>query len=67
MKGKIISWDEDKKFGFIKGENGEKYFLHASEVKDKNALKKIVKDKQVYFDFKKTDRRLRAIEVRIAK
>ncbi len=67
MKGKIISWDEDKKFGFIKGENGEKYFLHASEIKDKNALKKIVKDKQVYFDFKKTDRRLRAIEVRIAK
>lgn len=67
MKGRIISWDEDKKFGFIKGNDGKKYFLHASEVKDKISLKKIEKNKEVYFDFKETDRRLRAIEVKISK
>ncbi len=67
MKGKIISWDEKKKFGFIQDENGIKYFLHASEVKDKKSISKFERHKTVYFDFKKTDRRLRAIEIRIAK
>lgn len=67
MKGHVVSWNEEKKFGFIKDENGVKYFLHASQIKDKNSLKKIKPHDLVYFKSKETDQKLRAIEVKIAK
>ena len=32
MKGKIISFNKERLFGFIMGENGKKYFFHTSNV-----------------------------------
>ncbi len=63
MIGKIISWDNRKNFGFIKGENGETYFLHNSEIKDKESMSKFRSQTKLNFDFKATKRGLRAIDV----
>lgn len=67
MKGKIISWDTEKEYGFIKDKDGNKFFLHKSEVKDKNSLKHFKINSKVFFKQKATSRGMRAIEVKLDK
>lgn len=33
MVGKVISYNATKRFGYIRGDDGEEYFVHESEVK----------------------------------
>ncbi|WP_165311115.1 cold-shock protein [Vibrio ziniensis] len=50
MKGKLVSYVHDKKYGFVKGEDGESYFFHASSLIDKTNESKLVKGVIVEFD-----------------
>jgi cold shock CspA family protein len=62
MKGFLISWDIDKGFGFIKGDDNQSYFLHKSEIK-KEELSNIKIKSIVEFETKATSKGMRAIKV----
>jgi len=34
-QGKLVYWNNQRKFGFIRGDDKNKYFIHCSEIKDK--------------------------------
>lgn len=65
MKGKVVSFVASKKFGFIKGEDGESYFLHVSKLKDKTQENKLIKDAIVSFDPMPTPKGLSATKVKL--
>lgn len=50
VSGKIVSFVSKKKFGFIKGDDGEDYFFHISFLNDKSVESKLVKGVRVEFD-----------------
>lgn len=64
MLGNIVSWDNRKNFGFVKDDKGETYFLHNSEIKNKDSMKLFKTNSQLDFDFKATKRGLRAVDVK---
>jgi cold shock CspA family protein len=41
VRGKVVSYISQKKYGFITGEDDESYFLHSSSLLDKANEKKI--------------------------
>ncbi|WP_114418863.1 cold-shock protein [Marinospirillum perlucidum] len=65
MKGKIVSFVASKKFGFIDGEDGESYFLHASKLKDKKQQSQLLKGTPVSFDPVPTPKGLSATQVEV--
>lgn len=50
MKGTLVSYVQTKKYGFVKGEDGESYFLHVSSLVDKTDESKLIKGVTVEFD-----------------
>ncbi len=50
MLGKVVSYISTKKFGFIKGDDGESYFFHFSSLMNKADESKLVRGVVVEFD-----------------
>lgn len=62
MKGRIMWFNETKNYGFIKGEDGENYFVHKSQL-NLNGLDYAKKDAEVDFIKVETDKGLQAHNV----
>lgn len=63
MKGTVQRWLDGRGYGFIKPDEGEEdIFVHHSELRGAYALRE---GQRVEFDVQRTDRGLRAINVRI--
>lgn len=62
MKGKIVRVMGDKMFGFIKGEDHEDYFFHASALRNESFTQDLV-DRTVQFEESEGAKGLRAEEI----
>ena len=62
MRGKVISFNKNKGYGFITTDNGDDLFFHYSELV-MDGFKNIDVDQLVEFDVEVTDRGLRAIKI----
>ena len=60
MKGTVKFFNTQKHFGFIAGEDGKEYFVHASALKDGAS---IAENDSVEFDTEQGDRGLKAVNV----
>lgn len=65
MKGKIVSYVESKKFGFIDGEDNQSYFLHISALIEQSQHVNLVVGAKVEFDPVPTPKGLSAKKVTI--
>lgn len=65
MKGKVVSYISNKKYGFITGDDGESYFLHFSSLLDKANESKLVKGVIVEFDPTPTPKGMSAKKVKV--
>lgn len=65
LKGRVVSYIPNKKYGFVNGEDGESYFLHVSGLQDSSDESKLIKDVVVEFDPTPTARGLAAKKVSI--
>lgn len=63
MDGYIVSYVKEKKYGFVKGNDGESYFLHCSALKNKDDEKLLIKGATVSFEQQPTPKGLSAIKV----
>ncbi|HYM21665.1 MAG TPA: cold shock domain-containing protein [Vicinamibacterales bacterium] len=66
MTGTISRLLSDKGFGFIRGEDGQEYFMHRSAVRDGSIFEQLREGQAVVFDGGRGDKGLRAESVRIA-
>lgn len=62
FEGKVIWFNNEKGYGFIKWENKE-VFVHYSNILDTN-YKTLVQDEEVSFELRQTDKGLRAANVK---
>lgn len=62
MKGKVIRFNKNKGFGFIKGEDEKDVFFHYS-VLQMEGFKDIEPESEVEYEVVETERGLRAISV----
>ena len=65
MNGTIARLLMDKGFGFIKGEDGQEYFMHRSVVRD-GSFEGMWEGQKVTFDGGRGDKGLRAENVRVS-
>ena len=65
MKGEITSYLEDKRYGFIKGEDGKDYFFHVNSLKDASMKNSICQGSQVTFTNTATPKGYAAKEIAI--
>ena len=65
MKGRVVSYLANKKYGFINGDDGESYFLHISGLQDITDESKLIKGVVVDFDPTPTAKGLAAKKVKI--
>ena len=66
MNGTISKVLADKGFGFIKGEDGQEYFMHRTALKDGSIFEQVREGQPVTFDSGKGEKGLRAENVRLA-
>jgi cold shock CspA family protein len=60
MEGTIKTYLPEKKYGFIKGEDGKDYFFHESEFRDKSHLPNLCEEAFVSFDQQATPKGYKA-------
>lgn len=65
MQGKVVSYIKSKKYGFIKGSDGESYFLHFSCLLNSDDEEKLVKGAVVEFDPTPTAKGLAAKKIKV--
>lgn len=63
MKGKVIRFNKNKGFGFIKAEDGNDVFFHYSALV-MEGFKDIAVESEVEFDVEETEKGLRAANVK---
>ena len=66
MNGTISKVISDKGFGFIQGEDGQKYFMHRSAVHDGSVFEQLREGQTVVFDAGRGDKGPRAENVRVS-
>lgn len=64
-KGTVKEYDPERGFGFIRGEDGEDYFLHVSGLREHMKDKGLREGQRVLFDVDFDMKGDRAINVRI--
>ena len=65
MNGTIARVHVDRGFGFIKGDDGEDYFMHRSELRDGSIFVQLREGQSVVFDIGRGDKGLRAEKIRL--
>lgn len=65
MKGKVIRFNPEKGYGFIKSEDGKDVFFHYSSLV-MDGFKTIEPNAEVEFDLEESDKGLRASNIRKA-
>lgn len=60
MKGTITTYLPEKKYGFIKGDDGKDYFFHEDEFRDRNQIAKLCEEAFVAFDQQATPKGYKA-------
>ena len=65
MNGTISRVLSDKGFGFIKGDDGQEYFMHRSAGRDGSVFEQLRDGQPVIFDASRGDKGLRAENVRL--
>ncbi|WP_161492540.1 cold-shock protein [Oceanisphaera profunda] len=60
MKGIIKTYLPEKRYGFIKGDDGKDYFFHASEFRDKEHAEQLCEEGFVHFDQQATPKGYKA-------
>ena len=65
MNGTISRVLSDKGFGFIRGDDGQEYFMHRSAVRDGSVFEQLRDGQHVTFDASRGDKGLRAENVRV--
>lgn len=65
MNGTISKVIAEKGFGFIKGDDGQEYFVHRSAVRDGAVFEQLREGQAVSFDAGRGDKGLRADNVRL--
>jgi cold shock protein len=65
MKGQIVRVVVEKGFGFIRGEDGQEYFMHRSAIRDGSVFEQLRDGQPVTFDAGRGDKGLRAENVRL--
>ncbi len=60
MKGIIKTYLSEKKYGFIKGDDGKDYFFHVNEFRDKQHISNICEEAFVTFDQQATPKGYKA-------
>ena len=66
MKGKVVRFNPKKGFGFIRSDDEQDIFFHYSSL-DMDGFKTVNPDDEVEFDFEKTEKGLRASNIKILK
>ena len=66
MKGKVVRFNPKKGFGFIRSDDEEDIFFHYSSL-DMDGFKTVNPDDEVEFDLEKTEKGLRASNIKILK
>jgi cold shock CspA family protein len=61
--GVIKTYLPEKKYGFIKGDDGKDYFFHQNAFKDKKQIAMISEEAYVSFDQKATPKGYRAVDI----
>lgn len=61
MKGTIKTYLPEKKYGFIKGDDGKDYFFHQNEFRDKSHMGKLCEEAFVNFEQQATPKGYKAI------
>ena len=64
-KGTVKEYDPERGFGFIRGEDGEDYFLHVSGLREHMKDKGLREGQRVLFDIDFDMKGDRAINIRI--
>jgi cold shock CspA family protein len=64
MNGEIIRLYTEKGYGFIKGEDGFTYFLHASECRPRGIFDLMQEHQKLTFERRLTEDGLRAVDVK---
>lgn len=62
MDGEIKTYLPEKKYGFIKGNDGKDYYFHTSEFKNKSDIPNICEEAFVEFDQKATPKGYKAVK-----
>jgi cold shock protein len=65
MNGTVSRVMIDKGFGFIKGDDGQEYFVHRSALRDGSVFENLRDGQPVTFDATRGDKGLRAENVRV--
>lgn len=65
MQGRLVSYTSEKKYGFIKGDDGQSYFFHISSLNNKQDESKLIKNTLINFDPKPTPKGLAAKKLSI--
>lgn len=60
MQGTITTYLPEKKYGFIKGDDGKDYFFHADEFSDNSQIKNICEEAHVTFEQQATPKGYKA-------
>lgn len=63
MKGKVEMWNVRRGWGFIKGDDGVKYFAHHSDIKSCQSYKLLADNQIVEFDAINTNRGPHAVNI----
>lgn len=66
MKGKVIKFNKEKGFGFIKAEDSRDIFFHYSSLV-MEGFKTVATDAEVEFDVEDSERGPRAANIRVIK
>ena len=66
MKGKVVRFNPKKGFGFIRSDDEQDIFFHYSSL-DMDGFKTVNPDDEVEFDLEKTEKGLRASNIKILK
>ena len=66
MNGTISKLISAKGFGFIRGEDGQEFFMHRSAVRDGSVFEQLREGQTVVFDAGRGDKGLRAENVRVS-
>jgi CspA family cold shock protein len=63
MTGKVVWYNDVKRFGFIVGDNGNQYFMHKSNINNFDNVDEICEDQTCEFTEVETPKGLSAINV----